>query len=218
MPPKKIKFKVVKKLPAKPAEKKPVEKKPAEKKKKIKFKVVKKLNPKEEPESLGKRQTGLTKEQMNKLSPLELFGKLPTELKGKVAKSGPLGKRKATSYKYNEIVEPEDDDENNLLLQAEDNAQENLAYMDDLTWIKGVSEKMSDFWLKNHWKVHNTGGPKLSEKKLNRIERIEEKINDNMRSSLEKELKRELKKWKEKNKDKSFTLKEARDSFESFYF
>lgn len=212
MPPKKIKFKVVKKLPAKPAEKKP-----AEKKKKIKFKVVKKLNPKEEPESLGKRQTGLTKEQMNKLSPLELFGKLPTELKGKVAKSGPLGKRKATSYKYDEIVEPPEDNEN-MLYEAEDNAQENLAYMNDISWIKGVSEKMSDFWLKNHWKVHNTGGPKLSQKKLDRIERIEEKITNNMRSSLEKELKRELKKWKEKNKNKSFTEAEARESFRNFYF
>jgi len=78
MPPKKIKFKVVKKLPAKPAEKK----------KKPKFKVVKKLNPKEEPESLGKRQTGLTKKEMNNLSPLELFGKLPAELRKKALTSG----------------------------------------------------------------------------------------------------------------------------------
>jgi len=85
MPPKKIKFKVVKKLPAK---EKPVEKKTAEKKKKIKFKVVKKLNPKEEPESLGKRQTGLTKKEMNNLSPLELFGKLPAELRKKALTSG----------------------------------------------------------------------------------------------------------------------------------
>ena len=92
MPPKKIKFKVVKKLPAK---EKPVEKK------KPKFKVVKKLNPKEEPESLGKKQTGLTKEEMNKLSPLELFGKLPVELRKKALTSGTkVGKQLNTVKKW----------------------------------------------------------------------------------------------------------------------
>ena len=61
MPPKKIKFKVVEKLPAK--------EKPAKEKK---------------PKSLGKKLTGLTKKEMNKMSPEELFGKLPVELRKKV--------------------------------------------------------------------------------------------------------------------------------------
>jgi len=61
MPPKKIKFKVVKKLPAK--------EKPAKEKK---------------PKSLGKKLTGLKKKEMNKLKPEELFGKLPKELRKKI--------------------------------------------------------------------------------------------------------------------------------------
>ena len=75
MPPK-INFKVVKKVEQKPKFKvvKKIEEKP--KKKPIKFKVVK--------PSIGKSLTGLSKAEMNKLSPLELFGKLPQELRKKM--------------------------------------------------------------------------------------------------------------------------------------
>ena len=146
--------------------------------------IVKKPAP-----SLGQRQTGLTKEQMNKLSPLELFSKLPTELKGKVAKSGPLGKRKATSYKYDEIVEPEDDDENNLLYQAEENGGSSLGYI-GISWIKGITDSMDRFYRENSFRAYE-----LSPKKMARLEKIEEKIMDGMRPSLEKELRRELKKY-----------------------
>jgi len=250
MPPKKIKFKVVKKLPAK---EKPVEKtleeflktaklttterqnmlkKLAKEKKgtfdgssfypnrmeekKARKKVLtqrfkRKFKVKKPAPSLGKRQTGLTKEQMNKLSPLELFSKLPTELKGKVAKSGSLGKRKATSYKYDEIVEPEDDNDN-LLYIAEENAQSSLGHL-GIGWIKGITDSMNRFYKENSYRAYE-----LSPKKMARLEKIEEKVNDGLRPSLEKELKREFKKWKDKNKDESFTLKEAQKSFESFYF
>ncbi len=101
---KKIKFKVVGKTATKSQPKKKDAPKPVKRKfiinttnktikpvpeqqkrmKKIKFKIKPKKA--KEPNSLGGKLTDLTKAQMNKLSPLELFSKLPTELKSKIDK------------------------------------------------------------------------------------------------------------------------------------
>jgi len=61
---------------------------PPKPKKKIKFVVKPKKVELAKKKTAGEKLTGLTKEEMNKLSPEELFGKLPVELRKKTLTSG----------------------------------------------------------------------------------------------------------------------------------
>ena len=113
MPPK-IKFKVVKKIEEKP------------KKKPIKFKVVK--------PTIGKSITGLSKAEMNKLSPLELFGKLPQELRKKIVNPKQtgvkVGVKAVSSMTFNEIAEAKIKGQDGLVSHAvekwENSGQNNI--------------------------------------------------------------------------------------------
>jgi hypothetical protein len=199
----KILFKPKKKEGAKKA---PAKKAPAPApKKKIKFKVIKRPN-----ETLGKRQTGLTKEQMNRLKPEELFGKLPVELRKKVLTSGPkIGRFEAKELDDDDVLEE-------FYTNASDNFFESLGYYGDYDVIPGITEKQAQFYRENTYEGLIRDGKR---KAADRYERIGEKIMENGTSKIGKELTDELEKWKKKNKNKTFKdRKEALDSFESFYF
>ena len=79
-------------------------------KKKRKLVVKKKEEPKP---SIGKKLTGLSKEEMNKLSPLELFGKLPVSVSKIVLKPSVTGVKVASQLnkkRYEEFNENIKDD------------------------------------------------------------------------------------------------------------
>tara|TARA_R110000851_G_scaffold52594_2_gene125150 strand:- start:532 stop:1380 length:849 start_codon:yes stop_codon:yes gene_type:complete len=184
----------------------------APKKKKLIIKQVDKPTPYKptvKKLKIGKEPAKPKKKDLNKLSPLELFGKLPQELRKKILtpkETGiKVGVSPVSSFTYDDIVEPDDDDKNLVY-----NVSEN--YMDsgtgDIAWIKGITSKQADFYGDN---FHNYGD--LSEKQQNRIETIEEKIREGLRPTIERDFKKELKEWKVKNKGKKMNLKEARESF-----
>ena len=152
------------------------------------------------------------KKDLNKLSPLELFGMLPQELRKIILTPKETGIKvgviPVSSFTYDDIVEPDDDD-NNLVYEAEENFEESGAR--DISWIKGITSKQAEFY-KNH--IYDWGD--LSEKKQDRLETIGEKVNDGLRPTIERDMKKELKEWKVKNKGKKMNLKEARLSFRDF--
>ena len=126
--------------------------------------------------------------------------------KFKVVKKAPE-KKKASQFNYNELTDNE-----KLLFRDEEEVESNIANSNDISWISGVSDSMSKFYLENAFR------DELSEKKQNRMDKIQDKINEGMRPSLEKRIKKSMKEWKIKNKDKTFTLKQAQDSFDKYYF
>ena len=199
MPPK-INFKVVKKVEKKPKFK-VVKKVEEPKKKPIKFKV------KKEAQSIGKSLTGLSKAEMNKLSVLELFGKLPTELRKKIVNPKEtgvkVGVRAVSSFKFDEIV---DTGVNGLLSQAYENWTESGVV--NISWIKGITPKMEEFYSDNAFKYED-----LNKKDKARLDKIEEKVLENAYSSLYEEIEKDFKQWKKENKGKKMTEKQAVKSF-----
>ena len=152
------------------------------------------------------------KKDLNKLSPLELFGMLPQELRKIILTPKETGIKvgviPVSSFTYDDIVEPKDDDDN-LVYEAEENFKD--SYATNISWIKGITSKQAEFY-KNH--IYDWGD--LSEKKQDRLETIGEKVNDGLRPTIERDMKKELKEWKVKNKGKKMNLKEARLSFRDF--
>ena len=194
--PKKQKLKIVE---AKPKKKKLKIVEPKPKKQKL---IIKKKEPK-----VSEAQK--KKDAMNKLSPLELFGMLPQELKKKIItpkETGiKVGVSPVSSFTYDDIVEPKDDNKN-LVYKAEENFEESGET--DISWIKGITSKQAEFYEDNIRSYSD-----LSEKQQNRIETIEEKIREGLRPTIERDFKKELKEWKVQNKDKKMNLKEAVKSF-----
>ena len=192
MPPK-IKFKVVKKIEEKP------------KKKPIKFKVVK--------PTIGKSITGLSKAEMNKLSPLELFGKLPQELRKKIVnpkETGVIvGMRAVPSFTYEEIVEQRYFNGDSLLDEAYENLTESGVV--DISWVKGITPKMAEFYADNVYKYQD-----LNKKEKARMDKIEDKYRENANTSLSREIQNDFKQWKKENRLKKMTEKQAVESFASY--
>ena len=161
---------------------------------------------------IGKEPAKPKKKDLNKLSPLELFGKLPQELRKQILTPKETGIKvgviPVSSFTYDDIVEPDDDD-NNLVYEAEEN------YMDsgstNISWIKGITSKQAEFY-KNNVRSYSD----LSDKQKIRIETIEDKISKGLRSTIKSDFKKELKEWKVKNKGKKMNLKEAIKSFRNF--
>ena len=198
--PKKQKLKIVE---AKPKKKKLKIVEPKPKKQKL---IIKKKEPK-----VSEAQK--KKDAMNKLSPLELFGMLPQELKKKILTPKETGIKvgviPVSSFTYDDIVEPKDDNKN-LVYEAEENFEESGGGggATDIAWIKGITSKQAEFY-----KYNIRSYSDLSEKQQNRIETIEEKIREGLRPTIKRDFKKELKEWKVKNKDKKMNLKEAVKSF-----
>tara|TARA_R110002012_G_scaffold5225_1_gene24071 strand:- start:903 stop:1751 length:849 start_codon:yes stop_codon:yes gene_type:complete len=171
--------------------------------------TVKKIN-------VGKEPAKPKKTDLNKLSPLELFGQLPQELRKQILTPKETGIKvgviPVSSFTYDDIVEPDDDDKN-LVYEAEENFEESGGGggATDIAWIKGITSKQAEFY-----KYNVRDWVNLSEKKRIRIETIEEKIREGLRPTIERDFKKELKEWKVKNKGKKMNLKEARESFRDF--
>ena len=164
---------------------------------KIKFKVVK--------PSIGKSLTGLSKAEMNKLSPLELFGKLPTELRKKVVNPKEtgvkVGIRAVSSYKYDEV-----DDEQ--LIRDVINKNDNY-----LGWIKGITPVGAKFYMKN---INNYNADKLNPEDKRTMIKIIRKSNKNSRESIRELLKKNFNVWKEQNKGKNMKIETMIKSFTKF--
>tara|TARA_R110002033_G_scaffold842_3_gene8181 strand:+ start:369 stop:998 length:630 start_codon:yes stop_codon:yes gene_type:complete len=205
MPPK-INFKVVKKVEKKPKFK-VVKKVEEPKKKPIKFNV------KKEAQSIGKSLTGLSKAEMNKLSVLELFGKLPTELRKKIVnpkETGVIvGMRAVPSFTYEEIVEQRYLNGDSLLDEAYENLTESGDV--DISWVKGITPKMAKFYADNVFKYQD-----LNKKEKARMDKIEDKYRENVNSSLSREIQNDFKQWKKENRLKKMTEKQAVESFASY--
>ena len=187
----------------------------APKKKKLIIKQVDKPTPYKptvKKLKIGKEPAKPKKKDLNKLSPLELFGQLPQELRKKILTPKETGIKvgviPVSSFTYDDIVEPDHGD-NNLVYEAEENYMDSGAT--NISWIKGITSKQSDFYGDNIRSYSD-----LSEKQQNRIETIEDKIREGLRPSIERDFKKELKEWKVKNKGKKMNLKEARESFRKF--
>ncbi len=175
----------------------------------IKPKKVVKIKPKKKaPKTIGKSITGLSKAQMNKLSPEELFGKLPVALRKKVLTSG-------TQVGVLNIDDIDDDD---LFNYFQDEYQENFfssrSYYGDYDILKGVTKKQSDFYRKNTREGLLEQG---KTKAADRYEMLEEKIlfagldvaNDNLNS--------EIQDWRYNSKGKTFrNMREAYNDFDRF--
>jgi len=173
-------------------------KKTEEKKKPIKFKVVKK---KEEPKkkvkkfnvkkpTIGKKLTGLTKAQMNKLPPEKLFGLLSQDLKGKIVKDARINMKEflkdahdtVDGIHYENIV---------------NNIYESMAYYDDYSdYLTPAQEK---FFIK-----HNLMGYDNipTEKKQIRFETIEQKLMEKVHADASKYVEKGVKKFGQQFKDK----------------
>ena len=192
---------------SKPKKKKLIIVEPKPKKKKL---IIKKKEPK-----VSEAQK--KKDAMNKLSPLELFGQLPQELRKKIVtpkETGiKVGVTPVSSFTYDDIVEPKDDN-NNLVYEAEEN------YMDsgmggNIDWIKGITSSQSDWYSRHRWR-----GNDLTHQQEVKREKIEDKIMEGLRPTIVSDFKKELKEWKAANKGKKMSYKEAVKSFRrsSIYF
>lgn len=109
-------------------------------------------------------------------------------------------------------LKPKDIFTNKALYRAEENVKETMDYA-DWDWIKGITTKDMEFYRK-----HQRNFNSLSEKKQNRIEKIEEKVRDNLTPSLEKLMLKDIKDWIKSNKDKEMSLSQARKNWEDTYF
>ena len=187
----------------------------APKKKKLIIKQVDKPTPYKptvKKLKIGKEPAKPKKKDLNKLSPLELFGQLPQELRKKILTPKETGIKvgviPVSSFTYDDIVEPDDDDKN-LVYEAEENFEDSGAT--DIAWIKGITSKQSDFYGDRIYAYDD-----LSEKQQDRMDTIQEKIREGLRPTIKSDFKKELKGWKVKNKGKKMNLKEARESFRDF--
>jgi len=123
-------------------------------KKKIKLNIKrKKAQPKkQEPQSLGKSLTGLSREQMNKLDPAELFGKLPA-----IAKLNILDP-KTTGVKVGEAVIPKE-----LLNSLEDIMEKEVGtegfknYLYQWSFYEGgnFGKRANEYWEKKSEQIDN---------------------------------------------------------------
>ena len=175
------------------------------KKKKI---VVKK---KEEPKpSIGKKLTGLSKEEMNKLSPLELFGMLPVSVAKKVltpkVTGVKVGKSKISNITEEDLqiweLAPEDEDSN---------WWDSALYHEDFT---GIMTPTQGKW---YIKARLKGFDDLSRKDQDKWEGLEEKIMMGVSSEVQKHHTKMFREWKKKNKGMTGTLTEFKKSFEKYY-
>ena len=202
--PKKIKIK--KKAPA-PAPA-PVVVKP---KKKLILRKTKPLAVKAKPkQTMGQSLTGLTKEQMNKLTPLELFGMLPVALSKVVldpkTTGVPVGKSKISNITQEDLqiweLAPEDEDSN---------WWDSALYHEDFT---GIMTPTQGKW---YIKARLKGFDDLSRKDQDKWEGLEEKIMVGVGNEVQKHHTNMFREWKKKNKGMTGTLKEFKKSFETFY-
>ena len=202
------KGKLVSELPKKKA---PVKKKIRIKSGPNKGKLVSELPKKKKPApSLGKKLTGLTKEQMNKLKPEELFGKLPVELRKNVLTSGiKVGRFDLKNLDDEDIID-------RVLDNAITNFFDSWSFDGSYDEIKGITKKQAEFYHENTFEGLMEDGKR---KAAERYERIGEKILENGLEMVNNDILREYKKWLKANKGKTFkNKKEAIDSFENYYF
>ena len=120
-----------------------------------------------------------------------------------------MPKKKVSTFTFNEIV---GDNDETFLYPAEENVMDSLGYS-NWSWLDGITDSMYRFYTNNSYRRDE-----LSEKKQDRLGRIEEKINDGVRPSLIKQFRKEFKKWKEFRKDERMTEQQAIKSFETYYF
>ena len=187
-------------------------------KKTYKFKKKEKAKPSsvgvaavpEKKKTAGEKLTGLTKEEMNKLSPSELFGKLPVALAKKVldpkttgVKVGaiPISKITEENLKIYDLVDENEDS----------NYNDSMLYNDDYTDV--MSRSQSDWYLK----ANRKGYDNLSEKSQKKFEKLEMKILEGISNILSKRHSKIFRKWKKANKGMVSSFKKFQKSFESYY-
>ena len=160
--------------------------------------------------SIGKKLTGLTAAEMNKMTPLELFGLLPKELGKKVLDPKTTGVQ-VGGIPISKITEG-DLEIYDLVPEEEDsNYNESMLYMNDYTDV--MSRSQSDWYLK----ANRKGYYDLSEASQVKYEKLEGKIMDGIRRLLSKQHTRIFRDWKKANKGKISSLKNWKKSFESYY-
>jgi len=192
---------------SKPKKKKLIIVEPKPKKKKL---IIKKKEPK-----VSEAQK--KKDAMNKLSPLELFGQLPQELRKKIVtpkETGiKVGVTPVSSFTYDDIVEPGHlDADNNLVYEAEENYKDSGG--GDIDWIKGITSNQADWYSRHHWRNDLTHQQEMKR------EKIEFKIMTGLYPTIVRDMTKEFKEWKAANKGKKMSYKEAVKSFKqsSIYF
>ena len=135
------------------------------------------------------KRTGLTKAEANKLSPTELFGMLPPEIRRMILDP------KITGVKVGNRVLLKDFDMRNESEYYEtkdfigNNIDESLGYYDN--YGEYLSKRDAAFFKDN---VYNTD--ELSRKELNRYETIQEKLRDNIQKEVDKTMNKLYKDWK----------------------
>ena len=153
---------------------------------KKKLKIVEK----KEPRTIGSDLTGLNKKEMNVMSMLDLFGRLPVELKQNIDSFvDPTG--------YNKIDE------------ALDSSTENYAsYLfsggGDYTEV-GLTQAQNRFYQM----ALRKGYGNLTDKQQDKFENLEQKILEKTNSSVREEYTDQFEVFKKSNKNKAFSTEEA---------
>ena len=163
-------------------------------------------------ETAGQKLTGLTKEQMNKLSPLELFGKLPVALavKGvlnpkstgvKVGKVLLTFKQaeKMTSFDFND----------DMIMEYQDGVSDNISYNGDYEAVPGFSSAQA-----NRYR-NLLAADDLTEKQSRQREQLDEKFLEGIGSLVYKREQKAEKVFRKENKGKK-TLKEWHKLWDKF--
>tara|TARA_R100000654_G_scaffold2043_1_gene7483 strand:+ start:900 stop:1778 length:879 start_codon:yes stop_codon:yes gene_type:complete len=206
-----------------------------------KFNVKNKGKPRViEPKSIGKSITGLTKEQMNKLDPAELFGLLPHNVRKQVLnpkKTGvKLGKYPPQHFKDKLSLSPDYDQAYEEmyyhLTEASDRTKEEafkelddpkvLPYRfpnPDVKPLTKLSEKQKKFFERETAKDPDGDHIDFSSNKYLKFERIQQKVKNLIEVvGVPNRENRAIRMWISKNKGKTFNDREAEESFHEFYF
>ena len=173
--------------------------------KKIEPKLPKKLKIKE-PRTIGKDLTGLSKSQMNKLSPLELMGKLPVELRKNIlapkktgVKVGGIPVEKLTV----EDVDPDDE-----LIWGTEGSR---------TWGEDYDDMLKKVLNKSDYNFYTEKSGVRGIRGIPRQRKLEDKIYYILRPRDIKLRNRLLTAFKKKYKGQSMRPEEAEDLFMEFY-
>ena len=117
--------------------------------------------------------------------------------------------RAVPSFTYEEIVEQRYFNGDSLLDEAYENLTESGVV--DISWVKGITPKMAEFYADNVYKYQD-----LNKKEKARMDKIEDKYRENVNSSLSREIQNDFKQWKKENRLKKMTEKQAVESFASY--
>ena len=197
----KIKIKISKEQKAKNDKtRKKILEKPKPKPKK-KLKIV----DKKEPRTIGKDLTGLNKKEMNVMSMLDLFGRLPVELRKTILDPNITGVKVAQ-----ETIKAEN-------LQNDDLDPDSDIYYEISQNMVGGYNDYGNYLTRAEIKFYSAMDGKraseMTDKQISRQEKLDEKISEGVSSDSYNEIEEQVKLYKESIKGTSVTPKQASKGF-----